>query len=233
MPKLQTAQTAVRTITRCVYSALNPSHPLHPINRYHGYRVMMLEGFISSAEALFFRHLLLQELWIKRVLEIGFNGGHSSFTFLDTRSDVEVVSFDLGSHGYVRHAKGFIDSRFPGRHELVIGNSLLSVPDYARSHPDECFDLLFIDGGHTFEIASQDLGNCRCLASTKHMVVIDDLAPWKPWGIGPAKAWRQAQEEGLVIQDTVYRNGKLVTSVSGTGADNIWAVGRYLNEPNT
>jgi hypothetical protein len=42
---------------------------------------------------------------------------------------------------------------FPGRHELITGDSRETVPAFADEYPTRAFDLIYIDGGHDYEIA--------------------------------------------------------------------------------
>lgn len=44
------------------------------------------------------------------------------------------MSFELDRRRSVELAKEFVDERYPGRHELVIGNSVDTVPAYADEH---------------------------------------------------------------------------------------------------
>ena len=71
-----------------------------------------------------------------------------------------VVSFDLGIHSYVGKGKQFLDKKYPNRHKLIIGDSLLTIPLYTSKFHKK-FDLIFIDGGHDYNIAKGDLINCK------------------------------------------------------------------------
>jgi len=127
---------------------------------------------------------------IDRVMEIGFNAGHSAELFLSVRPDLTVVSFDLGAHRYVQACKAEIDRQFPGRHTLVLGDSGVTVPEYAG----EPFDLIFIDGDHSYAGACADLKNYRRLAkSEKTVVVMDDTNMPEVF-----QAWREAHDRGEV-----------------------------------
>ena len=140
---------------------------------------------------------------VKNVLEIGFNGGHSSELFLDTNKDVKVVSFDINRHKAVDLGKFFIDEVYPERHTLILGNSLTTVPDYAKNNTTK-FDLIFIDGGHEYVFSKGDLHNCKALAHEKTVVIMDDTQ-WTPqlragWNDGPNKSWLEARDSGLIKQ---------------------------------
>lgn len=177
---------------------------------------------MNQAQARFFGRLLRQNRGIKRIAEIGFNGGHSSFAFLGARRDIEVVSFDLASHTYVLPSKKFIDSRFPGRHTLVIGDSTHTATEYvhrARELGEKPFDLVFIDGGHDFVTAQADLHNMMALSGQNTIVIMDDVVAEgtaRPWELGPTQAWEEASSEGLIVPEEIH-------STSGHS----WATGRY------
>jgi len=60
----------------------------------------------------------------------GFNAGHSSFNFLSARRDVVVHSFDVGRHRYVSPMTLFLRRKYPGRLNVELGDSRLTVPRY-------------------------------------------------------------------------------------------------------
>jgi predicted O-methyltransferase YrrM len=133
-----------------------------------------------------------------RVLEIGFNCGHSSWTMLATRADITVTSVDIGVHSYVKNAKAAIDEAFPGRHELLIGDSTVVVPSIEGP-----FDMYFIDGCHAYEYALRDMRNCIEKArSEKDLFVLDDVLPVdvEPhfWTAGPTAAWQHLVESAEI-----------------------------------
>lgn len=129
-----------------------------------------------------------------KVMEIGFNAGHSAEVFLENNPTLNLVSFDLGVHDYTKVGKEYIDQRFPNRHKLIIGDSLLTVPKFIQENPHIRFDVIFIDGGHDYHIANGDLYNCRKLAHPHTVVILDDTMYNKlwtaSWNVGPTKAWQ-------------------------------------------
>mgnify|MGYP005649332223 CR=1 FL=1 len=64
------------------------------------------------------------------------------------------------------------------------------------------FDLIFIDGGHEYDVAKGDILNCKKLAHDKTIVVFDDTVNNKDWvhhwNIGPNRAWNEANEWGVI-----------------------------------
>lgn len=135
------------------------------------------------------------------VLEIGFNAGHSANTFL-SHSLAHVTSFDLGDRGSVPYAKKFMDLKYPTRHTLIIGDSTQTIPEWTSSPNKIMQDLLFIDGGHTYEIAMADIMNCKALAHKDTIVVMDDVcmtvADQQEWTLGPSKAWSECILNGVI-----------------------------------
>jgi len=160
------------------------------------------------------------------IAEIGFNYGLSSYTFLDANPSSLICSFDLAEFAYTAPAKQHIDDVFAGRHTLVQGNSIHTVPAFSRLNPGLAFDLIFIDGGHTYETARSDLINMRSLATRNTIVVMDDITPWKPCGIGPTRAWLEARRAGMIIHDELFKEGQPTEKIEPPG-NRSWAVGRY------
>lgn len=165
---------------------------------------------------------------IKFVAEIGFNYGLSSYTFLAANPRTLVCSFDLAEFSYTAPAKQHIDDIFAGRHTLIQGNSMRTVPAFCRINPSLRFDLIFIDGGHAYETAQADLLNMRLLATSETVVVMDDITPWKPCGVGPTRAWLEAVQSGLIIHRELVKEGRRVSRIEPPG-NRSWAVGTYIS----
>jgi predicted O-methyltransferase YrrM len=180
----------------------------------------------SSPEQQDYLARLVRQSKARLVGEIGFNAGFSSLAFLNASADVRVVSFDIGCHEVVAPAKEFVDAQYPGRHELVLGDSAWSVPRYRTQHPEARFDIVFIDGGHEYEQAREDISNMRALSHPGTCVVIDDLTPWLWWGEGPTRAWTEAISQGLIAPVEIVKDGQLVRDIEPPG-ERSWGVGHY------
>jgi len=167
-------------------SSLNSCYSLSEYLNEKGYTE--LEGNSNQVPGqINLLHLL--SLKAKHILEIGFNAGHSAEIFLQANSESKVVSFDIGQHDYVKVGKEYIDKTFPGRHELVLGDSLKTIPSYSS---DVKFDLIFIDGCHDLEFAKGDFGNCKRFSHKDTIVIMDDTiftTGWNRfWNDGPSNA---------------------------------------------
>jgi predicted O-methyltransferase YrrM len=156
----------------------------------------------------------------KRIMEIGFNAGHSAEAFLKFSKNVHVTSFDVGTHSYLYQGKAYLDERYPGRHELIIGDSTVTVPQYTG----EPFDAIFIDGGHKFPIVQADILNCKRLSHPETIVFLDDTVQTTEWiqhfNKGPNQAWKEAID--------TRRMKELGSKDYGKGRGMSW--GKYIHE---
>jgi len=131
-----------------------------------------------------------------RIMEIGFNAGHSAEVFLNNNC-MHLVSFDLGQHMYVLEAKRYLDHKYPKRHLLVLGDSQISMPKFLADYPGITFDVIFIDGGHDYEIAKSDMENSLKMATDNTLIIMDDVVSGQQyqWTTGPSRVWHEMISE--------------------------------------
>lgn len=102
------------------------------------------------------------------MLEIGFNIGHGAAALLHLFPNSKLISIDIRDSSEVRNAHTVLDARYPGRHELVIGDSTVA------SFPNS-FQAAFIDGAHDLDSIKKDIETCR-RHGVKHFL-FDDVHP--------------------------------------------------------
>ena len=152
------------------------------------------------------------------ILEIGFNAGHSSALMLE-HTNACIVSVDLCEHAYTYDGKEMIDNIFPERHILIKGNSteVLAGDEVPHLH----YDIIFIDGGHSYNVCKSDLIKCEKYASPDTIIIVDDIvyeAEYvKRWNKQVTKVWNEMVSDGFVVEQDYFYFGR------GKGV----AVGRY------
>jgi len=107
-----------------------------------------------------------------RLLEIGFNAGHSALLALTCNPDLVYVGVDMAYHSYTVPCYQYLRSVFGDRIQLNVGDSRIEVPkvrDFAK------FDLIHIDGGHELDVPESDLRNVTAMASPGSRILFDDI----------------------------------------------------------
>jgi predicted O-methyltransferase YrrM len=159
------------------------------------------EGYVRNSDQI--NDLIFLSKNIKSILEIGFNTGNSSDIFLSNNKDVFIVSFDIGSHLYISSAKEYIDNNYPNRHILIIGNSIYTIPSFYKNL-SITFDLIFIDGGHEYNTAKQDILNCKYLSHKNTIIIVDDIIQnsnlHTAYTVGPTLAWNECINNNIIIE---------------------------------
>lgn len=141
-----------------------------------------------------------------KLLQIGFNAGHSADILLNGNKESTLVSFDIGEHDYVLNYNRYIQSKYASRHTLIIGDSLYTLPAFTEKHEGE-FDLIFVDGGHSYEVATSDLKFALKLASKDGLIIVDDVIHEEEYkrfySPGPTKAWEEQKSNlyGCISRD--------------------------------
>ena len=114
---------------------------------------------------------LAQEYGGRGVLEVGFNSGLSAALFLSASPTTRVTSIDIGLHTYVAPCAQLLQQRFPGRFQLIVGDSA----DVLRRLPPEVVAGLFhVDGSHEVAHARQDLDLAHARMLEGGALLMDD-----------------------------------------------------------
>jgi hypothetical protein len=90
---------------------------------------------------------------VRVMAEIGFNGGHSAATLLTTFPHAFLYEFDMCAHPYSNESISWIKQRFPGRVEIICGDSTKTLPQFiANQNGKVMLDFVHVDGGHFDDI---------------------------------------------------------------------------------
>jgi predicted O-methyltransferase YrrM len=182
--------------------------------------VFISEGYITGTQKTGLIQDIQRARETSKILEIGFNAGHSAEFFLTHTDCKKLVSFDIGTHDYLQFGLEYMQRKYGDRFSLITGDSKITVPEYAAAHPDEKFDLIFIDGGHNYDCIFADLLNCRQLAYKDTLIIIDDY-------VGDVKTvvdiWIQSGQ--LILLDCNSADENYIPGRNGGWR--IWVVAKY------
>jgi hypothetical protein len=156
------------------------------------------EGGSIGDQIVSYMSFLQENPDIKVILEIGFNFGYSSVAFLSARSDITVISVDIGIHPYVNECKLVVDKMYPNRHQLIIGSSLDIIPLLKNNSKPDC---ILIDGDHRHPVPTIDLKNCLSLADEKTWTILDDISLTYGWN-GVLQAMIDVMNSGEILVET-------------------------------
>lgn len=162
---------------------------------------------------------LASQPWVHTVCETGFNAGHSAFNYLTANRRLVVHSFDIGIHPYTSIiAANMSQWMFPGRLFLHTGDSRSSIPNFLTKNTRVRCSLIFVDGGHRYDVALADCINFGSIADVENgaAVMFDDY--W-PFNHGPA--WDFMVKHGY-IDEVGHCNMKKRS----------YAFGSFIRRPN-
>lgn len=106
------------------------------------------------------------------ILEIGFNAGHSALLMLTANKDLHLTCVDLCEHSYTKPCFDILKNKFENRIQLIESHSLSSFP--LLENKIKTIDMFIIDGGHSVEIAENDLLNVLAHGTKGSAILFDD-----------------------------------------------------------
>lgn len=138
-------------------------------NKIKRYGYENLEGFLIPEQI----QDIVQHIKIDyEVLEIGFNFGHTSEGILNN-TNCSLTTVDNFSHMYSWVARAFMKNKYKNRITFYKGNSVNILKKLISN--GKRYDLIFIDGGHTYEVCLEDIKNSLLLLKSKSFLLIDNL----------------------------------------------------------
>lgn len=117
---------------------------------------------------------------VERACEIGFNAGHSSLLLLmgaNTKNIINYTIFDIADHKYTIPSFKYVASKFPNaRFEFYKGDSTKEMEKWINNNKNllGTYDLVHVDGGHSFECIQSDMYHVDLLLKLKGIMIIDD-----------------------------------------------------------
>lgn len=145
---------------------------------YFGFQLSSLhseknEGYMTHEQQKQFNDFLARHVHIKSVLEIGLNGGHSAENFFQNCKNLEkFLSFDICMHKYTPVAVEYLARKYKEKFAFIEGDSSLTLPEYAKNSKEK-FDLIYIDGNHSYDNCIKDILNCQNFATESTILLID------------------------------------------------------------
>lgn len=193
--RLEKEQDNILLYGLLTYSKIN----LNILQHLPNYQSTVNEGYIMQCYDEFLTVVnLVRKYNPKNILEIGFLLGSSSAVFLDN-SEATVTSIELRELTYTNQIKDILNRLYPNRHRLLIGDSTTIFPTLT-----DIYDMIFIDGGHEYNVALQDIINGYYHANEYTIVVIDDIVNHTDyykttWTVGPTSAYNICIENKMLI----------------------------------
>lgn len=132
------------------------------------------------------------------ILELGFTGGFVSLHMLAT-TRAQVITIDKMNFDYHYLGKNFIDSKFPGRHNLLVG-----VPKYLNQYLEDHykgikFGLIYINKSREYTHIYNYFKYYKKYAHEDTIIFVKGVTPHEAWGIGAYMAMNKAISDGLLI----------------------------------
>jgi hypothetical protein len=136
--------------------------------------------------------------------DIGFHAGYFAEIILSYSNKIHLTSFDSANHVYSKYGKRFIDTKFPKRHTLIIGNKSTTIPQYINENNNKKFDLIFIAGGDDYITTWDNLIFSKKMAHDKTIIIINNTIHTERlldvYNIGTTEAWERSIRRNIIHQ---------------------------------
>jgi hypothetical protein len=106
----------------------------------------------------------------RRLLEVGFNAGHSALLALTVNKYLTYHAIDIDKYRYTTLAYQYLQDIFGDRIQMLSGDSRDILPMVSRGS----FDLMHIDGGHSATVSHADLASMIKIADINSVILFDD-----------------------------------------------------------
>lgn len=157
--------------------------------------------------------------WVNTICEVGFAGGHSTVVYLTANPTATIYSFDdYGKEKLTSFAYSQLKQR--GNVTLFRGNSVLTLPQFAASHPNVFCDVISVDGAHHGDFPERDMTNLKYISNYPNIILVDDYHK-RDW---PSVFYGM----GKHVKDGAMKLHNVSTSsITFRGKEKQWAVAEY------
>jgi predicted O-methyltransferase YrrM len=166
-----TIETHVKAIEKIITTT---GEPLEGNSFYYHNSLTRFEQLLTKQINLFWAGSQAK----RRVLEIGFNAGHSALLFLMAGGEAkEYTFFDLGAHSYIRPCLEYVRKQFSAVEiKYIEGDSTRTLPAFVAENIDKkgTYDLVHVDGGHDRDVVLSDIFSAIDLVAPDGLMILDD-----------------------------------------------------------
>ena len=136
--------------------------------------ITKINSCIKNSEGSYIYDVINKNKYYK-CLEVGMAFGISAFYIL-SNTNTTLISIDpyQKTQWKCYGEKLIKESKFNKRHTLITKKSYEALPELLKKHGEESFELIFIDGWHTFDYTLVDFFYSNLLLKIGGMIIIDD-----------------------------------------------------------
>lgn len=153
---------------------------LYSLNEFHknplDYKKYIKAG-IGAEEGQFLLNTIIENK-CKKVIEVGFANGISAAYMLTALKEIDghLTSIDPFQTEQWKDAASILvkEMKMKTHHTLIQKKSHVALPDILKKHGEGSFDMVFIDGWHTFDYTLLDVFYAEKLVRLNGIIVIDD-----------------------------------------------------------
>ena len=134
-------------------------------------------GTFRTDKSFFPKQLNIMDIAAKcnNIIEIGFNAGHSALLMLEANPNANIQIFDICEHGYTEKCFDYLNKVYGNRMTLHRGNSHSTLSNFKNQNPEYRFDLIHIDGNHSYNHANLDYFISKAMSKPGSYCMFDDL----------------------------------------------------------
>jgi predicted O-methyltransferase YrrM len=138
-------------------------------------KLMSTNSSIKDVEGTFLSNVIKKNNFIK-CLEVGMAFGVSSLYILSSQDNVELISIDPYQKSQWQYygIKLLKNFNLDKRHKLMLEKDYVGLPKLLDKYGPNYFDLIFIDGFHTFDYTLLDFFYADLLLKINGIIIVDD-----------------------------------------------------------